>query len=181
LRSSAVGSAVFVFFFLFFSNAIAGPAKKGGEAAYVFPSILTNGEKAGDLILGRTTVEEAVRMHPQPPLGPYDGDVRPVEAFPALSADGLPELKTVYNPWQTMYSLFFDSEKKLVMVSELHELGSLSEKKLLADNPGLTETYRDNGLVEYRLDIQPCVTLIALVTGDGWVEELSVAYSCDGP
>lgn len=182
LRKLAVGSALAPLAWMFiFSDCrvLAGPAEKAPAAQYAFNSYLTNGKKAGTLVLGRTTLDEAVKMHPEAPFEPYDGDVRPAEEDPA-APDGLPELKLVYNPWQTMYSLYFNDEKKLVMISELKELGKLSEKDLLKEYPGISETYRDKRTIEYRSSLVPCVTLTARVGADKrWVEEVSFAYTCE--
>lgn len=184
LRKFAVGSAIAPLAWMFILSdcrALAGPVEKEPAAQYVFDSVLTNGKKAGALVLGKTTLDEALRMHPEAPFKPYDGDVRPAEEDPSAPG-GLPELKFVYNPWQTMYSLYFNEGKRLVMVSELKELGKLSEKDLLNEYPGILETYRDRHTVEYRSQLGPCVSFIARVgAAKGWVEEVSYAYTCEMP
>lgn len=184
LRKLAVGSAIaplaWMFIFTDF-RALAGQPEKAQAAQYVIESFLTNGKKAGALVLGMTTLDEAMRMHPEAPFKPYDGDVRQAEEDPSAPG-GLPELKFVYNPWQTMYSLYFNEGKRLVMVSELKELGKLSEKDLLKEYPGIAETYRDRHTVEYRAQLGPCVSFIARVgAAKGWVEEVSYAYTCETP
>lgn len=154
-------------------------ALAASQEEYVFSSFLANGKKAGTLVLGKTTIEEALKMHPEAPFKPYDGDVRPAEEDPS-ALGGLPELKYVYNPWQTMYSLYFNDEERLVAVSELKELGKLSEKDLLKEYPGLSEAYRDNRTIEYRSSLGPCVVLTARVgSATRWVEEVSFAYTCE--
>lgn len=144
---------------------------------FVFNSVLTNGKKAGELVLGRTTFHDVLRMFPAPPFSDYDGELRPAGGpFP----EGYPEIKYVYNPWQTMYALFFDEDKKLVMVSELYELGSLTEKELFKKYPGLTETSSTINSIEYRGELQECASLIANVEPSGHtVEQLAFAHTCE--
>lgn len=143
---------------------------------FVFNSVLTNGKKAGSLVLGRTTFDEAVRMYPAPP-SEYDGNLRPV-AGP--TPEGYPAVKYVYNPWQTMYALFFDGQERLVLVSELHELGRISEKELMKKHPGLIETNTSEDSIIYEAQVQECVSLIAVVETKGrTVEQLSYAYTCE--
>lgn len=143
---------------------------------FVFHSVLTNGKRAGDLFLGQTTFDEVLRMYPAPPFHDYDGNLRPV-ASPSL--EGYPAVKYVYNPWQTMYALFFDGQKRLVMVSELYELGSLTEKELLKRYPFLAEANGSES-IEYQAEVQECVSLIAHVETKGrTVEQLTYAYTCE--
>lgn len=184
LRFAATGTVAGFFMFVFFSvaclhrSAFAGEGKDSNDAKpFVFNSVLTNGKKAGSLVLGRTTFDEAVRMYPAPPMSDYDGNLRQA-AGP--SHEGYPAVKYVYNPWQTMYALFFDGEKKLVMVSELHELGSIDEKELFSRHPGLIETDMSDSSIVYEAELQECVSIIAVVETRGHtVEQLSYAYTCE--
>lgn len=159
------------------ARSIADEDKKAEPKPFVFNPILVNGKKAGELVLGRTTFHDVLRMFPAPPFSDYDGELRPAGGhFP----EGYPEIKYVYNPWQTMYALFFDEDKKLIMVSELFELGSLTEKELLKRYPGLTETSGTINSIEYRGELQECASLIANVELSGrTVEQLAIAHTCE--
>lgn len=151
--------------------------KAQAPGPFVFNSVLINGQKAGELVLGRTTFHDTLRMFPAPPFSDYDGGLRPADG---PLPEGYPEIKYVYNPWQTMYALFFDEDKKLVMVSELYELGSLSEKELLKRYPGLMETSSTVNSIEYRGELQECTSLIANVEPSGRsVEQLVFSHTCE--
>ena len=171
----------FIFCWLFAApqrRASAGEEKKAPEAKpYVFRSVLTSGKKTGDIVLGRTTFEEVLKMYPAPPYADYDGALRPAGQS---GAGGLQSIKYVYNPWQTMYAIFFDGKKRVVMVSELYELGALSEKALLRKYPGMVESDSEQGSIEYQTELQECTALIATVETTGrTVEQLSYAYTCE--
>lgn len=159
-------------------TAEAGEEKKNGDAKpFVFRSVLTSGKKAGDLVLGRTTYEEVLKIYPAPPFNDYDGHLRPVDE---TYQESYPSIKFVYNPWQTMYALFFDEDRRLVMVSELYELGALTEKELFRRYPGLTETGRSGRSIEYQAGLHECVSLVAAVEKKGrTVEQLSWVRTCE--
>lgn len=178
-RASLAG--FFIFFWLFAASHRRAEAEddKKIQAAkpFVFKSALASGKKAGSLVLGQTTFDEAVKMYPPPPFEDYDGALRPVEE--PLS-ESMQSIKYVYNPWQTMYALFFDEKKRLVMVSELYELGALTEEELLRRFPDMVATDSGSGSVEYQAELQECAVVIATVETDGrTVEQLSYAYSCE--
>lgn len=184
LRIAATGTLAGLFIFLWL---FAAPQRRADAAGYegstqdgkpfVFNSVLTSGKKAGELVLGSTTFDEVLKMFPDPPFTDYDGALRPVDG---LLPEGYPAAKFVYNPWQTMYALFFDEHKKLVMVSELHELGRLTEKELLKRFPGLVEANSAEDSVDYHAEIHECVSVIATVETKGrTVEQLSYAYACE--
>jgi len=171
----------FIFFWLFAApprRVAAGEEKKASEAKpYVFKSALTSGKKTGEIMLGRTTFEEVQKMYPAPPFADYDGALRP--AGKSVSG-GSPAIKHVYNPWQTMYAIFFDEQKRVVMISELYELGALTEKALLKKYPGMVESDSGQDSVEYQAEIEECTTIIASVELTGrTVEQLSYAYTCE--
>lgn len=149
------------------------------EEPYVFSAFLTNGVRSGDLVLGRTTYDEALKIFPEP-TKPYDGRFRPAVEYPVLKLGGsIPVPRYIFNPWHTMYALFFDSEKRLVIISELLPMGSMKKEDLLKKHPQLEETAVDVSSYELQGDIRPCVTVIAVVDAKGdSVEQVSYAYAC---
>lgn len=181
LAARGAFAGFFIFFWLFAApgrRAAADDEKKAPEAKpYVFKSALTSGKKTGDIILGKTTFEEVQKMYPAPPFADYDGALRP--AGQSASA-GSPSIKYVYNPWQTMYAIFFDEQKRVVMISELYELGAFTEKDLLKKYPGMVESDSGQDSVEYQAEIEECTTVIASVEAPGrTVEQLSYSYTCE--
>lgn len=181
LAAAGAFAGFFIFFWLFAApgrRAAADDEKKAPELKpFVFKSALTSGKKTGDIVLGRTTFEEVLKMYPAPPVADYDGALRPAGQS---ASGGLPSIKFVYNPWQTMYAIFFDARKKVVMVSELYELGALTEKDLLKKYPGMIESDSKQGSIEYQAEIGECTAVIATVETTGrTVEQLSYAYTCE--
>jgi hypothetical protein len=181
LAARGAFAGFFIFFWLFAApgrRAVADDETKAPEARpYVFKSALTSGKKTGEIVLGRTTFEEVQKMYPAPPFADYDGALRPAEQS---AFEGSPSIKYVYNPWQTMYAIFFDEQKRVVMISELYELGALTEKELLKKYPGMLETDSGQGSIEYQSEIEECTAVIASVeTAGRTVEQISYAYTCE--
>ncbi len=182
LAATGAFAGIFIFFWLFSAPGVrragAEEEKKAQESKpYVFKPSLTSGKKIGKIVLGKTTYEEVLKMFPAPPSADYDGDLRPVgEGAPG----GLKSARYVYNPYQTMYAVFFDENKKAVMVSELYELGALTEGELLRKYPGMSESDSSSGSIEYQAELDGCTTVIASVEARGHnVEQLSFAYTCE--
>ena len=182
-RHAARGAlaGVFIFLWLFASpqrRALADEGKKAqAQKPFVFSASLTNGKKAGPLVLGQTTFEEVLKIFPQPPFEDYDGALRLLEN---PQSESMQSIEYVYNPWQTMYALFFDADMRLVMVSELYELGRLTEKELLRRYPNMVKTDSEQGSIEYQAEIFDCAAVIATVeTAGHTVEQLSYAYTCE--
>lgn len=181
LAARGAFAGFFIFFWLFAApgrRAVADDETKAPETRpYVFKSALTSGKKTGEIVLGRTTFEEVQKMYPAPPFADYDGALRPAGQS---ASEGSPSIKYVYNPWQTMYAIFFDEHKRVVMISELYELGALTEKELLKKYPGMLETDSGQGSIKYQSEIEECTTVMASVeTAGRTVEQLSYAYTCE--
>jgi len=181
LAATGAFAGIFIFFWLFSApglrRAAAEEEKKTLEKPYVFKPSLTNGKKAGRIVLGKTTYEEVLRMFPAPPAADYDGALRPAGGG---APGGLKSIKYVYNPYQTMYAVFFDENRRVVMVSELYELGALTEKELMRRYPGMSESDSSHGSIEYQAELDECTSVIATVEDKGrTVEQLSFAYTCE--
>lgn len=182
LAATGAFAGLFIFFCLFSAmgarRAAAEEEKKTNESKpYVFRAALSSGKKIGRIVLGKTTYEEVAKMFPPPPASDYDGALRPVgEGAPG----GLKSAKYVYNPYQTMYAVFFDEKMIVVMVSELYELGALTESELLKKYPGISGSDSSSGSIEYQAELDECTSVIASVEAGGHnVEQLSFAYTCE--
>lgn len=111
---------------------------------FVYPAALIDGRSAGNLILGQTVVEQAVKMFPSAPPG-YEGNPRPPRGFPEAKIGQVsPKPTLVYNPWMTLYLLFFDANQKLVIVVDggKSRFRGLSQQEMLRQYPQLKETSR---------------------------------------
>ena len=92
--------------------------------AFITPAVLMGGKKVGDLILGQTTLKQALQI--MPPWPGYPPKPLPREAFeegePGLLerlgkvGEILKRAKKGYNPMKAMYILIFDKNEKLVIV-----------------------------------------------------------------
>jgi|GEM_PF-4863054 len=86
---------------------------------FIFQAVLTDGSKAGNLILGQTTAKQAVKMFPETPFS-YEGNPRSAQGYPTVKVVKIkPKPTVVFNLFATMYALFFDDNNKLVIINEL--------------------------------------------------------------
>jgi hypothetical protein len=147
---------------------------------FIFHAVLTDGQKAGDLTLGQTTLEQAVKMFPEPPVPSYGGEPRAPQGYPPVRVGKIrPNPAVVFNPWNTMYALYFDKNNKLVIISEL-VTGKISQKEIAKQYPKLKETDRGSGSFEMQAEIQPCVAFMALFrTADSSMDQSAYAFTCE--
>jgi hypothetical protein len=131
----------------------------------------------GDLVLGETTLEDAVRLFP-PTLG--EGSPRRPQGFPVARAGKFqPKPVRVFNPYRTMYALFFDRNDRLVILQEIgDELEQQPVADLLSKYPVLRETQRLRDERELQGEIARCVVLMLLVDGDDRIQSAAYVYSC---
>lgn len=107
---------------------------------------------------------------PKPPSGYPEAKIGQVSPKPAL----------VYNPWMTIYQLYFDSNRKLVIIVDgKSKLRGSGQQEMLRQYPRLEETYRDSHEYEMQVEIQPCVTLMLLLSaGDNTVGDTAYVFTC---
>ncbi len=136
---------------------------------FIIPAVLMDGKKAGDLVLGQTTLKQALQI--MPPWPGYPPKPLPREQFekaaPELEHLGkvgevLKRAKKGYNPMKAMYILIFDKNEKLVIVQrdfldkeEKEEVGKIYDQH----RNQLKEVYRDSEVERMQGEIQPCITL----------------------
>lgn len=145
---------------------------------FIFHAVLVDGQKAGDLILGQTTLEQAVKIFPNPPFPSYEGDPRPPRGYPQVKA-GKIKPKFVYNPWNTMYALYFDENNKLIIVVEL-ESQRVKKQDIISRYPQLKETSRDLESYEMQGEIKPCITLMVLFrSNDDTIDQMAYVFTCE--
>lgn len=147
---------------------------------FAYPAVLIDGRVVGNLPLGQTTLEQAVKMFPPIPLG-APGGPRPPSGYPEAQIGQVsPKPTLVYNPWMTMYLLFFDSNRKLVIILDgKSKLRGLSQQELLRQYPQFKETYRDSLEYEMQGEIQSCVTLMLLLSAqNNTVGDIAYVFTC---
>jgi len=137
---------------------------------FIIPAILMDGKKVGDLVLGQTTLKQALQIMPAWPGHPPKPF--PLEQFekgePGLLerlgkvGEVLKRVKKSYNPMMAMYILLFDKNEKLVIIQrdftdmkEKEEVGKIYDQY----QQQLKEVYKDTEVVRVQGEIQPCITL----------------------
>ena len=138
---------------------------------FIIPAILMDGKKVGDLVLGQTTLDQALKIMPAWPGHPPDGPL-PLEEFekanPGLLerfgkvGEVLKRVKKSYNPMMAMYILLFDKNEKLVIIQRdfLDEKEKEGVGKIYNQyQHQLKEVYKDTEVVRVQGEIQPCITL----------------------
>jgi len=138
--------------------------------AFITPAVLMGGKKVGDLILGQTTLKQALQI--MPPWPGYPPKPLPREAFeegePGLLerlgkvGEVLKRAKKGYNPMKAMYILIFDKNEKLVIVQrDFLDKEEKEEVEKIYDQyrHQLKEVYKDTEVVRMQGEIQPCITL----------------------
>ncbi len=152
------------------------------DGELVIPAFLMDDQRVGDLLLGKTTLAQAESMFPKAPSPRrYEGKPRKPDGYPKSKfGEVSPKPKLIFNPWGSMYALFFDKNERLVIVTEL---GSLFEGKTVAEigemYPGLRKTESIEGYYEMQTELTPCAALMLMVREES--DEISLeafAYTC---
>ncbi len=157
-----------------------GTGLSAPEAPFSYPAVLVDGRKVGDLVLGETSLDQTIQMFPQIPVG-NEGAPRPPRGYPeAKIGQVIPQPTLVFNPWMTQYRLYFDSERKLVIILDgFSKLRGLSREDMLKQFATLRETYRDSLEYEMQVEIQPCVTLMLLLSSrENTVGDIAYVFTC---
>ena len=144
-----------------------------------FPVTTPEGAKAGELVLGQTTIRQAIKMYPRPPRD-YKGVPQAPRNYPPVTVgDYLPKPKIVYAPYKSRYVLYFDGNEKLVMVQDTESDRKGKKRADIAKlYPGLTETNRSDKAYEMQGKAAPCLTVMFLFDKDDTVTQVAYAYTC---
>jgi hypothetical protein len=161
-------------------------SQSGAEQTFRVPAYLVDSTRVGDLILGETTLEEALKMFPQS-SGDYEGNPRAPHGFPPVKVGRKAPLPVqVYNPWKTMYALFFDENDKLVIIQDMDPpVKGLSEDEVVRSLiffPELKETDRQEGFYEMQGEMsnEPCIVLLLMFHDiTNTVTQSAYAFCCD--
>src|SRR5512135_1801364 len=83
-----------------------------------FPVNTPEGVNVGDLVLGQTTIRQAIKLFPRPPRD-YKGNPQPPRNYPPVAVgEYIPKPKIVYAPYKSRYVLYFDDNEKLILVQD---------------------------------------------------------------
>ena len=152
-----------------------------GPSQFIAFPVTVDGRPAGTLHLGQTTLAEAQQMLPPPPAGISEGQPRPPGGYPRPSrGEVIPKPTLVYNPWKTMYQLFFDSNQRLVsFVDGSSTFLGKPVASVSKQYPDLHETVRELPFSEQQAQIPPCTTMLVMVsTGDTTISDVAYVFHC---
>lgn len=132
---------------------------------YLLPAFFATGEKGGDLVLGHTTMNEAVQtLPPWPGHGPSEGPLAPQsERSPWISEkvhSTLDRIAYTYNPARIYLMITFDKSER--MISAHYEVQEGQEKlliKALSELASLEEIHREKRGFVQRGEIGSCITV----------------------
>jgi hypothetical protein len=150
------------------------------EEPFLIKAVLLDGHGVGNLILGESELDTVVRMFPETP-DMYEGNPRPPQGYPVVKAGMvIPQPTIVYNPINSLYVLFFDKNRRLVIVQESgSKLEGLTRQELLRQYPSLTETDRHPGWYEMQGEIQRCITMLVIIDDrTDMVSQVAYAFTC---
>jgi hypothetical protein len=145
-------------------------SQSGLEQPFIIPAVLMDGSSVGDLALGRTTLKEALRImpawrgYPPKPLDekPREEDLKSLGKV----GDVLARIKLAYNPMKALYILFFDKNRKLVLVQRDFPGQEKEEVRKIYNEyeRQLKEVYKKSDVIRMQAEIQPCITLEVWLT-----------------
>jgi len=150
------------------------------EKEFVFPAVLWTGERKGELLLGRTSLAEALQI--VPPLHGHGPTPPTRTTAPGKVGKVLQKVKTGYNPRSADFILIFDEHEKLAMI-QLKLSSSEAEQKMIRK---ILVEYQFQKVVESEAvtrmqgDIAPCITLDVFVPqmADSPVADMGFVFTC---
>lgn len=136
-----------------------------GREALLLPVLLPSNEKAGEVVLGQTTLAEVLAiLPPQFGQGPIEAPAAPKsQRAPWLSKKiqkSIDKVRIQYSPTPGYVFMGFDQSNRLIVLS--HEVQEGQEESLssaLSALSNLAEVHRSGGRAIRRGDIGSCVTV----------------------
>lgn len=133
--------------------------------------------KDGQLVLGKTTLAGARRMLPA-----RAGAETPRK----LSDERVWELggtalrpRWSYDPGEGYFQLFFDDNERLIFALDRAARPKVTRTDLLVRYPRALRAEQSGGIDQFQVDVQPCVTLTALVDrATDQVTQFGFAWTC---
>jgi hypothetical protein len=125
----------------------------------VVPAVRWGGEKAAELVMGKTSLREVLRMLPPfPRHGPENPRHKDDPRLSEEIYQVLGRINHQYNPAATQTSVGFDKKKKLILV---HNRIEREQAKRFADEldavADMHEAFRDSEYLVRRGKLTPCV------------------------
>jgi tetratricopeptide (TPR) repeat protein len=165
-----------------YKNRGLGYRSKSSEE-FIFPAVLMDGRRGGDLVLGSTTMKQAVKMLPPwPGHGPKRVQRGDIKTSSGKVGEVLRKVKYQYNAMAADFILGFDKNKKLVIIQTSLSTDRSAQEKMsnMMNQNQLEEESRDSNGIRMRGEIMPCVTMEVLVpsAGDKPIEAVGYFFTC---
>lgn len=183
----ALGALMAIFLAVATASSAAPPTRPGAlkvaapaAEPFRFPAVLRSGKKVGELTPGLTTLDDAIKMFPAAPPD-YPGKPRPPISSPVPKLGGVqPQPALVYNPPQTAYALFFDGNRKLVIIEDARSpLRGLGPRVIHQRYPKLKDTGHDERVIELQGQVRPCIVMMVLFeAATRKVNAVAYAFTC---
>lgn len=151
---------------------------------FTVPAI-TMDKQVGDLVLGRTTLKQALEIlpaFPGYPPQPLDSRLKPEHVGKVREV--LSRAKVGYNPMWSPHILIFDKYSKLVIVqrnfSGAHEEGNKIYEKHKNQLKEVAKLSKDSHFPHSRLqgEITECITMEVILNELGEVNDVGYIYTC---
>lgn len=133
--------------------------------------------KDGELVLGRTTLSGARRMLADA-AGPEGPRRLPEER--AWEVGGITlRPRWEFDPGKGYFQLFFDDNERLIFALDRLARPTLSRMEFLSHYPRALRAQQSGSFDQYQVDVQPCVTLTALVDrAKDHITQYGYAWTC---
>jgi hypothetical protein len=133
--------------------------------------------KDGELVLGKTTLAGARRMLANA-VGPDNPSQIPVERVWEVGGVVM-RPRWQYDPGEGYFELFFDDNQRLIYALDRTPRPKISRIDLLSHYPRALRAQQSPSFDQYQIDVQPCVTLTALVNrAKEHVTQFGYAWTC---
>jgi tetratricopeptide (TPR) repeat protein len=137
---------------------------------FIFPALTDRRYSKGNLILGLTTMKQAVEMLPQWPGHPPRGkSQKELGTSPGAVGEALRNIRYQFNPAFADFILAFDKNKILIVIISkvIDSLHSNSEEEIIQQEKIIKmikqhhfkEVLRDEQTITLRGEIMPCITM----------------------
>ncbi len=185
MKSGAVSvvSAMIVIAFLAASgcskSAPPNPSTAGPAKFFVIVAI-SNDAKVGELVLGHTTLKQALEILPAfPDRPPAPRSEKPGPEYIGKTREVMEKADLGYNPMQSPMTLRFDRNGKLVLVARTFTPAERKEARKIYDQhkQQLKEVSRGTTTI-LQGDVQPCVTLQVTLDKSGNPNPITYIYTC---
>jgi hypothetical protein len=156
-------------------------SRRGQENPFIVPAISKH-TKVGELVLGNTTLKQALKILPAfPGYGPAPANKKPEPRHIGKTREVLERVDLGYNPMWSPQILLFDKNKMLVLVARsfvTEEEGTEARKIYDQHKDQLKEVYKQSGDTILQGEIQPCITLEVTIDESGNPNPIAYIYYC---